>query len=135
MQKIMFLIILFGFAAPVLTHAQVDGGPVLPQDKGPKIIDVSSYPPDVQQSYHLFASKCSKCHTLARPINTTMSTPEWMRYVLKMQRKPGSSITEPQAKTICDFLTYDQSVRKSKNLTAFYRLLSDDEINALREKN
>lgn len=42
--------------------------PNLPQDKGPATINVSSYPPELQKSYKVFTEKCSKCHTIARPI-------------------------------------------------------------------
>jgi hypothetical protein len=134
MKKLICAAFFVCLALPVATRAQSEGV-VLPQDKGPKSIDVYTYPAEQQQNYKLFVSRCSKCHTLARPINTTMSTPEWMRYVNTMQHKPSSSITEPQAKEISEFLTYDQSVRKNKNASAFFRNLSDDEINALRNKN
>ena len=85
----------------------------LPYDKGPTMIDVSKYPKVMQEAYKVFASKCSKCHTLARPINSPYTIPEeWERYVKMMMRKPGSGIDPKSAKTIYEFLKYDSQVRK-----------------------
>ncbi len=106
----------------------------LPQDKGPGKIDVASYPPEQQKAYKVFESKCSKCHTIARPINTTMTRDEWERYVKRMMHKPNSGISSSQGKEIFDFLVYDQQVRKDKNPSAFYKMLSDEEIQKLRAK-
>src|ERR1039458_5269862 len=105
---------------------------VLPQDKGPDKIDVSGYPAPTQAGYKLFSGKCSKCHTIARPINTTMTKDEWERYVKRMMHKPNSGISDNQGKTIFDFLAYDLETRKDKNPTAFFKSLSDDEIEKLK---
>jgi len=84
-------------------------------DKGPQTIDVSSYPEEMQQKYELFAERCSKCHTLARPINSDYALEEeWSRYVKRMMRKPGSGIAPKEAKQIFEFLAYDSSVRKKE---------------------
>ncbi len=117
-----------------LLHAQNTSGVNLPQDKGPDKIDVSSYPPEMQKDYRLFASKCSKCHTIARPINTTMTRAEWERYVKRMMHKPNSGISDKEGKQIFDFIMYDETERKAKNPKAFYRALSDEEIQALKAK-
>ena len=71
---------------------------VLPQDKGPDKIDVSAYPAPQQAAYKVFATKCSKCHTIARPINTMMKRDEWERYVKRMMHKPNSGISDSQGK-------------------------------------
>jgi hypothetical protein len=105
---------------------------VLPQDKGPDKIDVSAYPAAIQKDYKLFSSKCSKCHTIARPINTVMSRDEWERYVKRMMHKPNSGISEGQGKEIFTFLMYDQTNRKDKNPKAFFRALTDEEIEKLK---
>ena len=106
----------------------------LPQDKGPNKIDVSGYPPEMQKSYKVFAEKCSKCHTIARPINTTMARPEWERYVKRMMHKPNSGISDKQGKEIFEFIVYDEENRKAKNPKAFYPALSDEEIQKLQQK-
>ncbi len=107
---------------------------VLPQDKGPDKLDVSSYPGEIQAGYKVFASKCTKCHTLARPINTTMTREEWERYVKRMMHKPNSGISSNQGKLIFDFLAYDQAQRKDKNPKGFFPLLNDEEIQKLKSQ-
>jgi hypothetical protein len=107
---------------------------VLPQDKGPDKIDVSAYPPEMQKAYKVFSSKCSKCHTIARPINTVMTRAEWERYVKRMMHKPNSGISDNQGKEIFEFLVFDQTNRKDKNPKAFFPALSDEEIEKLKTK-
>ena len=106
----------------------------LPQDKGPDKVDVSAYPAPQQAAYKVFTTKCSKCHTIARPINTLMKRDEWQRYVMRMMHKPNSGISDSQGKEIFDFLVYDQTERKDKNLKAFFPALSDEEIENLKKK-
>jgi hypothetical protein len=70
-------------------------------------IDVSKYPKDIQEAYSVFAVKCSKCHTLARPLNARIRDPEhWVRYVTRMRRNPSSGINAKDAETILRFLLY-----------------------------
>lgn len=116
---------------PLFLVAQ-SGNVTLPQDKGPDKINVSTYPPEQQKAYKVFATKCSKCHTIARPINTTMTLPEWERYVKRMMHKPNSGISDSQGKEIYEFLAYDQVNRKDKNPSAFSKFLSDEEIEKLK---
>ena len=104
----------------------------LPQDKGPAKIDVSAYPAELQAGYKLFAAKCSKCHTIARPINTMMTKAEWERYVKRMMHKPNSGISDKQGKDIFEFLVYDQTNRKDKEPKSFFPALSDEEIDKLK---
>jgi cytochrome c5 len=104
---------------------------VLPQDKGPDKIDVSAYPAPTQAAYKVFSTKCSKCHTIARPINTMMQRDEWERYVKRMMHKPNSGINDNQGKQIFDFLVYDQTTRKDKDPKKFFPALSDEEIEKL----
>ncbi len=131
MHKAIQLISMALISVPLLLVAQ-SSNVTLPQDKGPSRIDVGSYPPDQQKAYKIFDGKCSKCHTIARPINTTMSKEEWERYVKRMMHKPNSGISDSQGKAIFEFLAYDQQARKDKNPSAFYKSLSDDEIEKLK---
>ena len=121
------------FSVPLLAAAQ-SSSVVLPQDKGPDKIDVSKYPPDQQKEYKLFAEKCSKCHTIARPINTSMLWQQWDMYGTHMMHKPASGISETQGKAIIDFLIYDQKYRKNANASAFFPALSDEELAKLKTK-
>ena len=118
--------------APLALLAQTSNV-VLPQDKGPDKIDVSGYPAPTQAAYKLFSSKCSKCHTIARPLNTMMKPDEWNRYVKRMMHKPNSGISDSQGKQIFEFVVYDQTERKDKNPKAFFPALSDEEIEKLKK--
>jgi hypothetical protein len=70
-------------------------------------IDVSSYPQDIQDAYEVFAVRCSRCHTLARPLNARISDAQhWVRYVTRMRRNPTSGINEKNAQVILRFLLY-----------------------------
>ena len=132
MKKAAQLIALAGVSGLALLSQQPNVS--LPQDKGPDKIDVSAYPADLQANYKLFATKCSKCHTIARPINTMMTRDEWERYVKRMMHKPNSGISDSQGKQIFDFLVYDQAQRKDKNPKSFFPALSDEEIEKLKAK-
>lgn len=87
-----------------------------PADKGPNFIDVSAYPPKMQTAYEVFTRKCSRCHTVARPINSTFAAEEWRKYVYKMMRKPGSGLTPKTAERIIEFLIYDAQHRSRHSL-------------------
>ena len=122
------------FIAVPLTGTAQTSNVTLPQDKGPDKVNVSSYPADQQKNYKLFTDKCSKCHTIARPINTSMTKAEWERYVKRMMHKPNSGINDSQGKAIYEFLAYDQENRKDKNPSGFSKALSDEEIEQLKAK-
>jgi hypothetical protein len=76
-------------------------------------VDVSAFPPEIQSAYRLFALRCSRCHTLARPLNAHITEPQhWVRYVTRMRRTPGSGINERDAKVILRFLLYYTELEK-----------------------
>ena len=86
-------------------------------DAGPKVIDVSKYPPEQQQAYKLFQTKCSSCHVIARAVNTEMVLPgDWERYVKRMMHKPNSGIASEEGKTLYRFMVYDAAARKADAL-------------------
>ncbi len=91
----------------------------LPYDKGPSTIDISNYTKEIQDIYtKIYTPKCSKCHTIARAINAPYALPdEWMSYIKKMMKKPGSGINPKAAKSIYKFCVYDSEIRK-KDLIA-----------------
>jgi hypothetical protein len=76
------------------------------RDSGPGTVDVSSYPEQQKKNYAIFSAKCSKCHPLARPINSRFTAAEWKRYMKRMIRRPNSGINEEQAVDIYDFLKF-----------------------------
>jgi hypothetical protein len=86
-------------------------------EKGPQTIDVSKYPDGIKDNYDVFATKCTQCHKLSRPINSDYATPdEWSRYIKRMMHKPGSGISAAEGKQIYEFLVYDASIRKKAML-------------------
>ena len=104
-------------------------------DAGPKAIDVSKYPPEQQQAYKLFQTKCSTCHALARGIGTEMVLPgDWERYVKRMMRKPNSGISEAEGKSLYRFMVYDAAARKADALRKAVAALPAEEKAAAVEK-
>ncbi len=75
-------------------------------DKGSKTVDVSEYSEEMQEYYKAYSRRCSKCHTLARSINTRLSTSAWKRYVKRMANREGSGIPPKDAKKIYLYLKY-----------------------------
>jgi hypothetical protein len=70
-------------------------------------VDVSSYPQDIQSAYAVFAVRCSRCHTLARPLNARIHDAQhWVRYVARMRLNPSSGINAKNADVILHFLLY-----------------------------
>lgn len=70
-------------------------------------LDVTSYPKDIRDAYAVFAVRCSRCHSLARPLNAHISDPQhWVRYVHRMRLQPGSGIGPKAAEQILHFLLF-----------------------------
>lgn len=93
-------------------------------DLGPAEVDVSSYPKEQQANYEAFKRTCSRCHTLARPLNAPIaSRKSWRRYVRRMHARSvdwvGDPISEQDTQAIVDFLVYDAAERKLKDEPAF----------------
>jgi hypothetical protein len=99
-------------AAPGQAAGDEEEMKVYDADLGRAWIDVSAYPPEQQRAYALFAQKCSKCHTLARPINSSLSGDDWLAYVARMSRKPGSGISPGDGEEITAFLLFDSERRE-----------------------
>ncbi len=83
-------------------------------DKGPDKVEVSKASKEIQVNYEIFAAKCSKCHTLARPINTDMKASAWKMYVKRMMNKPDSGISPDQGKKIYKLLKWYQGEKDKK---------------------
>jgi hypothetical protein len=100
------LILALSLAAPAAAPEKGQKAEHDPRDDGPDKIDVSSYPAEQQERYDIFRAKCSKCHPVARPINSRYDVSDWKRYMKKMIRRPNSGINEEQAVEIFEFLKY-----------------------------
>ncbi len=109
-------------------------------DLGPKEVDVTGYPKDVQAGYKMLQEKCSKCHQPTRPLNAQflelkgdelaafkkqagayakdenlykVDDGVWKRYVKRMASKPGCELSKTDdQKVIYKFLVHDSKARK-----------------------
>jgi hypothetical protein len=79
-------------------------------------LDASKLPEDVRADYDVFARRCSKCHSLARPLQSGITDDEqWVMYVKRMRRQPSSGISADDEKVILRFLRYYAAdLRKQK---------------------
>ena len=76
-------------------------------------LDVAQLPEGVRPDYALFARRCSKCHSLARPLGSGITDDSvWIAYVDKMRRQPGSGISPQDAGPILRFLHYYSSEQR-----------------------
>ena len=70
-------------------------------------LDASKIPAEVRDDYRLFARRCSKCHSLSRPLTANISDDDqWVNYVNRMRRQPGSGISRDDQAHILRFLRY-----------------------------
>jgi hypothetical protein len=68
---------------------------------------VEKLPPNVADSYDVFAYKCSRCHSLSRPLNAQIyDLSHWREYVARMRKHAGSAISEADGEKILVFLAY-----------------------------
>jgi hypothetical protein len=78
---------------------------------------VEALPPTVRVDYEVFAQRCSKCHSLARPLNSGIEDDEfWRMYVERMRRQPGSGISREDTVPILRFLSYFSREQRAKRL-------------------
>ena len=79
-------------------------------------LDAARLPVEVRGDYALFAHRCSKCHPLARALNSGIDEDRvWVDYVTRMRRQPASGISREDAAQILRFLHYyslEQQQRK-----------------------
>jgi hypothetical protein len=82
-------------------------------------VDRSTLPDTVLVDYDLFALRCSKCHSLARPLSSGIDDDDyWAIYVARMRRQPGSGISQEDTVGILRFLHYfslEQRKKKEKH--------------------
>ena len=76
-------------------------------DSRSETIDQTTIPQDVRADYEVFAQRCSKCHSLSRPLNSGIVDDEyWALYVARMRRQPSSGISLEDSRIILRFLHY-----------------------------
>lgn len=79
-------------------------------------LDPATMPTEVRPDYALFAQRCSKCHSLARPLSSGIDEDSyWVDYVARMRRQPASGISQEDTVGILRFLHYFSMEEKRKN--------------------
>jgi mono/diheme cytochrome c family protein len=94
--------VLLGLGLAALAPLLMAGSP----DVVAESIDVAKLPPKYQESYKVFAVRCSKCHSLSRALNGRLTPDGWRNYVRKMSRTAGSGINPSNGAVLVDFLIY-----------------------------
>lgn len=70
-------------------------------------LDPTKVPADLRADYELFARRCSKCHSLARPLGAGITDDaQWVMYVSRMRRQPASGISHEEQEPILRFLRW-----------------------------
>ena len=70
-------------------------------------LDTTKIPDELRSDYQRFSTKCSKCHSLARPLSANISDDDqWVMYVNRMRRQPGSGISYDDQAHILRFLQW-----------------------------
>lgn len=91
-------------SAMALAFAMLASGAGCTHSEG---LDTSKMPDNIRADYDLFSRKCSKCHSLARPLSANITDNEqWVLYVNRMRRQPASGISPEDATAILRFLHY-----------------------------
>ena len=94
-------------------------------DLGPEEVDVSGYPLMQRRNYRTFVAACSRCHGLARTVNSPLVSRAWWEfYVMSMRARSNWSereLTREEAAAVLDFLEYDGRERKAKRAKEFER--------------
>jgi len=107
LSKIFYLGLLL--AAVLVVGLGCAGNPALDRE-------AATWPADVRADYAVFAQRCSKCHSLARPLQSGIDNDDyWRLYVERMRRQPGSGISVADTVPILRFLhVYSLEVKKRK---------------------
>lgn len=70
-------------------------------------LDPGRLPPSMRAQYQRFEARCSRCHSLSRPLSAPVDSVEhWEKYLARMRRMPGSGINSQDAAMIMEFLAY-----------------------------
>ena len=92
-------------AAVVVAGVAIAGCAAQPAWRRADGIDSSALPESLRADYAVFAQRCSKCHSLARPLEAGVRGDAWWaRYVTKMRNMPGSGISPEDEAPILRFL-------------------------------
>jgi hypothetical protein len=86
----------------MIVSAACQGGPARTEG-----LDPSTIPDALRSDYAVFAYRCSRCHSLSRPLDSGIDNDDyWAMYVARMRRQPGSAISQQDVAPILRFLHY-----------------------------
>jgi hypothetical protein len=92
--------------------------------------EAATISPSAAADYAVFAQRCSKCHSLARPLNSGIDRDDyWRLYVAKMRRQPGSGISVEDSVAILRYLhlySIEQRRKKEQSIELEPALASPD---------
>jgi hypothetical protein len=98
-------------------------------DLGPESVDVSQYPAQQRHNYRVYASACSRCHGLARSINSPLASRTWWEFYVTSMRARGSlsgrPISAQERQAVLDFLEYDGRERKQRRAKEFEKVRAE----------
>ena len=70
-------------------------------------LDPNAVPPAMRADYELFTDRCSRCHSISRPLSARVrDQAHWVNYVERMRRQPGAMITAEEGQRIVGFLVW-----------------------------
>jgi hypothetical protein len=79
-------------------------------------VEQAKVPPEVEDDYAVFAQRCSKCHSLSRPLQSGIESDVfWEHYVSRMRAMPGSGISAEDSVKILRFLHYWSAEQRKKH--------------------
>lgn len=106
MKQISFLSRSALAALAILPVLAVQAAPQLHRGAANPIVNVSTYPPEIQHGYRVFTDKCSECHDLSTSLMGDRSPAGWTQEVHRMQYMASSHINDRQSDEIVRFLAY-----------------------------
>ncbi len=59
---------------------------------------------DIETARAVFEARCSRCHSLDRPLKKNKSRDGWKKTVYRMKRYAGGAISEDDAEQIVEYL-------------------------------
>lgn len=78
-------------------------------------LDPSAVPDAYRADYELFADRCSRCHSLARPLSAGVNDEaHWRLYLRRMRNQPASGISAEDEPQLLRFLTWYAEQRRAR---------------------
>lgn len=118
MKRIMYLSSSIPAALAILSVFVAQAGAQFHRGAAKAIIDIGSYPAEIQHGYRVFAGKCSECHDLSLSLKVSRSEAGWMQEVRRMQDMASSHIDDREADQIGKFLVYYDSHKPAEQSAA-----------------